>query len=101
MVNRQMRPLVNRHLPMAATGRARAERAITNLRHTHRTGRIVRILKRHTNRIGRVCQQVATGINHKFWEGAQQTTQQINQIAFAARAEIQMNRAVRDQRRNV
>jgi len=48
-----------------------------------------------------VCQQVATGINHKFREGAQQTTQQINQIAFAARAEIQMNRAVRDQRRNV
>mgnify|MGYP007093022176 FL=1 len=56
---------------MAATGRARAKRAITNLCHTHRTGRIVRILKRHTNRIGRVCQQVATGIDHKFREGAE------------------------------
>lgn len=44
-------------------------------------------------------QQIATCVDHKFRESIEQATQQVDQITFAARAEIQMNRAVRDQRR--
>mgnify|MGYP006928865206 CR=1 FL=1 len=95
-MDRQMRPLVNRHLPMATTGRARAERAIANLCHAHRAGRVLRVLKCHANRDGRMRQQIATCVDHKFRESIEQATQQVDQITFAARAEIQMNRAVRD-----
>jgi len=66
VVNRQMRLFVHRHLPMATAGRARAERAIADQCDADRAGRIIRILKRHTDRLVRARQQIAARINHKF-----------------------------------
>ena len=62
VVNRQMRLFVHRHLPMATAGRARTERAIADQCDADRAGRIIRILKRHTDRLVRARQQIAARI---------------------------------------
>ena len=46
-------------------GRARTERAIADQCDADRAGRIIRILKRHTDRLVRARQQIAARINHK------------------------------------
>lgn len=66
MMDRQMRSFVDRHFPMTAAGRARAERAVDDFRDAHRALFVLGILQCHANRCGGMHQQIAARIDDEF-----------------------------------
>lgn len=99
MVDAQLGTLVDRYLPVATTGGACAERAVDDVRHANRAGGIIWVLECDGYRFGGMNQQVASRVDYELGGSrGKECAEQVDEIPFAAGAEVQIDWTAGDQR---